>query len=527
MIHKIRRFRGKNGLVAIKLDLEKAYDRIRWDFLEETLVHFRFPRIWVDLIMFCVLSSRLSVLWNHEKTDFFSPSRGLRQGNPISPYLFVLCMEGLGQLIQQAVENNTWKPIKLGKDGPRISHLFFIDDLFLFGRANEDQANVFKSILDRFCLVSGAKVSYEKSKFFISPKACSNASRRFGQIVNLGATLDLKKYLGVPLIHGRITKATYSELVDKVHLRLNGWKMRHLSMAGRATLVRFLWAGDDEKCSPHLVAWNDNWLWKPLVQYPDVSFFIADNSTKVSEFITANGKWDLERVFAQLLMDVANKVTSYPLPRVSTLPDSYIWGLSTNETWLAENLEKSKHSEEYIAGFAATLWKLWTYRRVKSFDQNGVVSDELGMWAPKDQFMVTWKAPSDGIIKLNTDGASQGSPGLAGAGGIFRNASGEWILGFSALVGICTSMAVELQAVRMGLMIAWDKGFRAIECEVDAQLALPLIDSGCIDIRNLKNRSWSLTFLHTYREGNFSADILSKMGCSLDEELVIFEHPPT
>lgn len=101
----------------------------------------------------------MSVLWNGEQTDFFAPFRGLRQGDPISPYLFVLWMERLGHLIAQSLSCKEWKPITIGRGGPSISHLFFADDLFLFGRASARQAETIRGVLYCFCLASGAKVS--------------------------------------------------------------------------------------------------------------------------------------------------------------------------------------------------------------------------------------------------------------------------------------------------------------------------------------------------------------------------------
>ena len=84
----------------------------------------------------------MSVVWNGKHLNWFKPSRGIRQGDAISPYIFNLCMEMLGRLIYSAVESGRWKPIKLSRAGPRLSHLFFVDDLILFIEALVDQIQV-------------------------------------------------------------------------------------------------------------------------------------------------------------------------------------------------------------------------------------------------------------------------------------------------------------------------------------------------------------------------------------------------
>src|SRR4051812_3450661 len=114
-MHTMRTKTGKTGYMAIKIDLEKAYDRISWNFLQETLLQASLPTKLVDLIMHCVTSSSTQILWNGELTEPFRPTRGLRQGCPLSPYLFVLCMERLAHLIQIAVDSQYWKPIHLNK----------------------------------------------------------------------------------------------------------------------------------------------------------------------------------------------------------------------------------------------------------------------------------------------------------------------------------------------------------------------------------------------------------------------------
>ncbi|XP_057451938.1 uncharacterized protein LOC130743727 [Lotus japonicus] len=217
VFHSMRFLKRRLGWIAIKVDLEKAYDRLNWSFLHETL--------------------RL-VAFNGGRSSSFTPQRGLRQGDPLSPYLFVLCMERLAHSIGDAVSSGAWKPIKLSRNGPPISHLFFADDLLLFGEATLDQMECIMGCLNGFCSASGMKVSIPKTRLMISKNVGSAVSRQLSDLSGISLTSDLGKYLGVPLAHKRVTSSSYQYILDRTQTRLSSWRSQMLNFAGRVTLTK-------------------------------------------------------------------------------------------------------------------------------------------------------------------------------------------------------------------------------------------------------------------------------------------------
>lgn len=237
-VYSMSRFSGRKGAMILKIDLHKAFDSVSWSFLREVLLHFNFPVKLVDLIMFSITSSKLTILWNGESLPSFAPGRGLRQGDPLSPYLFILVMEKLSHMIHSTVDSKLWKPLKLSRGGYALSHLFFADDLMLFAEASSVQMDIIQQLLQQFASQSGLQLNVGKSKLFISKNISDARARALSQQSGIPLTADLGMYLGVPIRHGRNSASSYQYIIDKIRSKLANWKLRSLSLAGRRILIQ-------------------------------------------------------------------------------------------------------------------------------------------------------------------------------------------------------------------------------------------------------------------------------------------------
>ncbi|KAH1057051.1 hypothetical protein J1N35_035116 [Gossypium stocksii] len=226
--------------MAIKIDLEKAYDRVRWDFVEASLNAASIPFFLVKVIMNAISSSSMQVLWNGVPTQKFRPVRGIRQGCLLSPYLFILCMKWLGHRFHTGISSGEWNPIRLSRRGPNLSHLFFADDLVIFSRADLTHCGLFKTFLSNFCELSGHKVNARKTNIFFSSGVQESLKGEINVMLEFQEVSDLGHYLGVPLFHKRVTNGILNFLVERVRSRLSNWDTHRLSFAGRITLANFI-----------------------------------------------------------------------------------------------------------------------------------------------------------------------------------------------------------------------------------------------------------------------------------------------
>jgi hypothetical protein len=227
----------KHGYVGIKLDMAKAYDRIEWVFLEKTLTSMGFPSKLINTIMQCVSTVSFSILVNGIPSPSFRPHRGIRQGDPLSPYLFILCADVLSSLISKLQTDNKIKGIAIATNAPHITHLFFADDSILFCRAKAAEANYIMGALNEYQRISGQQINLDKSEMIFSPHLHQQIQHEFHSIIPIQVTDSITKYLGMPTTFKRAKSQDFKFIMDRIWGKLKGWKERNLSFAGRSVLI--------------------------------------------------------------------------------------------------------------------------------------------------------------------------------------------------------------------------------------------------------------------------------------------------
>ena len=224
--------------MALKLDMSKAYDRVEWNFLEVTMLKMGFNARWVGLIMSCMNSASYSILVNGVPKGDIRPSRGIRQRDPLSPYLFLICSEVLNCQLQQAARSVAIGGFSLCKKGPKISHLFFVDDTLLFCPATKNDLDFIQSILVLYEEASGQKLNREKTTVFFSKATPDERKLEIIDALGISVVRDYEKYLGLPAMVGRNKKASLNFIKERVWNKLQDWKEKLLSQVGREVLLK-------------------------------------------------------------------------------------------------------------------------------------------------------------------------------------------------------------------------------------------------------------------------------------------------
>lgn len=226
----MNRLKSKIGWLILKLDIKKAFDSISWSFILHILRAFNIPSQWTKLIESCFSNMEYTPILNGSKLTPFKPTRGIRQGDSISPYLFILAMEYLSILINHAINNKTLRPFKFKSHNLEVSHLLFADDVLLFAKADNTSINTINSIIHDFCNTSGMEINLDKSKLWLSPSVPQVMKQSISNTLGVPLTQNLGTYLGFQL-KTNYKAIDFNNINLKMHHKLSCWKT-HLPFAG-------------------------------------------------------------------------------------------------------------------------------------------------------------------------------------------------------------------------------------------------------------------------------------------------------
>eukprot|EP00253_Pinus_taeda_P020773 PITA_20773 len=230
--------RKEQGMI-IKLDMSNAFDRVNRSFLLRVLEAFGFSQEFINIIKACIENVWITPMVNGMPTDFFSATRGLRQGCPLSPFLYILMADSLSRKLTQEQHRGTIPGIRIVQGASPVNRALFVDHSLLLGGASLRMAKAFKSILQKYCSVTGALIIERKSAVYGWNSDQQTIDRIASELGFKGyAEWDKIKYLGLPLTMGSNRNNLWEEVISKFNKKIAAWGGVWLSSGGKLTLIR-------------------------------------------------------------------------------------------------------------------------------------------------------------------------------------------------------------------------------------------------------------------------------------------------
>ncbi|OMP03175.1 reverse transcriptase [Corchorus capsularis] len=548
MFHTFRKKKGKAGAIAWKIDLEKVYGKMNWEFMREILLEIGFNR--------------------------------------------------------------------------PISYVFFADDLVLSLDASIKQVDTMVETFKEFNLWFGQSVSLAKSKIYVSKNVRKSEAMELSRRAEIPLTKDLGKYLGVPLIHSRVTKKTYWSIVEKVQEKFANWKINTLSLTSRTVLIKaaaapvpvytmqtsklptavcdeidkycrtFLWGSTAEKGRCNKLIWSKSSngdfttssayhtivdrggeqqtiakeIWKIKCQ-PKIQNFlwlawknkIMNNANRMARGLTNDACCKMCGATIESMIHIlrdCHVAKDVWLQLLGVGVNSLFFTCPEEEWWklnLVQQRKKMFGCWPWLTMFSITYWKLWKWRNDfrlsnistsintkmvlinKAIQETLELSTQSGSTKAKVEVQLSWDKPLEGWTKLNTDGSRNQTSDNVAIGGVIRGHCGEWVIGFSQAIGKCSIDMAELWAIQQGISLAWNRGIRELEVESNSATSISMIKNGvslnhplfCVveAIREMITKDWNCRINYVPRQKNFVADWLAKNNRELWEGLLLFHIP--
>ncbi|XP_071902759.1 uncharacterized protein [Coffea arabica] len=234
--------KNRGGNVVMKLDMSKAYDRVAWNHIIGVLRRFGFGEIFIDLVWRLISNVWLSVIINGASHGFFKSMRGLRQGDPLSPALFIIGAEVLSRGLNNLVMQSGFVGFKVPYGCPAITHLAFADDVLIFANGSSNSLKVIMQVLEAYQRCSGQLINVLKSCYLVHPSLSPARRRVIERTTKFTWQSFPIRYLGFPLYFGRCKSSYFGEACQSILGRIISWKSRMLSFGGKIVLIKHVLA---------------------------------------------------------------------------------------------------------------------------------------------------------------------------------------------------------------------------------------------------------------------------------------------
>ncbi|XP_071722530.1 uncharacterized protein [Rutidosis leptorrhynchoides] len=338
-------------------------------FIVQEVIHLLklgFHARWVQWIKICISSISFNILINGEPSAEFKPTRGIRQGDPFSPYLFIIMTNILSTLMRKAIQDETIKGIRLNPTCPTLSHLLFADDAILFLDGTIREAQNVSNVLNQYCYVTSQAINLNKSRLFVGKSCPPHLKQNLASELRVAITEHLGKYLGIPANLGKTKKQMFAWMLTRVERKLEGWKEKLISKAGKEILIKAIIqtipqyqkkAIDHHRADRvfHIIEPATGWkigdgktikihedLWLPTRRL--IGPANKEEPRLVADLIESDSKkWNVNRVTALFQENIANEILAQPLC-LHSRPDKLVWTANKSGIYTIKSGYNRMHS---------------------------------------------------------------------------------------------------------------------------------------------------------------------------------------
>ncbi|XP_057779947.1 uncharacterized protein LOC130998549 [Salvia miltiorrhiza] len=366
-----RSCQGKN--MACKVDIKKAFDTMIWKFIMCAMSAMGFDQSFLRWLMIIFSSAMLSILFNGKLCGYFACSRGVRQGDPLSPIIFGIAEDVLSNLLLKAVDSGNLIPMRMSQNSLFPTHLLYADDILIFCKASTQNARTLRDIFKRYGEFSGQICSSEKSHVYFGKGVSLCYQRHITRILCFSTAKLPMVYLGAPLFVGRPRATHLAAIKDRIINKFARWKGLQLSMAaltyfGVKELIPDL--VDDSFCllgkGASIYLWNDDWLGYVIADKINIPAFIRSRLNQTVEDYFYDGVWHFTQDFVDEYPHIICDILLLP---IGSNEDTRFWKPSVQGDVTAKLAFVSRCHRFPRVSWGLWLWEKFIHRRLPTLDK--------------------------------------------------------------------------------------------------------------------------------------------------------------